>query len=240
MGGRARAGGRDRRDLLRDRPDRRQRRRRRRAPKRHESWFAALLEDPKRADDFVRHHLPSEIVEELDDTLPEALAEGFATPRLGQRVSDHVYRLGIKVRHGRSELLLHLEHRSTIDKTMAVRTQNYQSLLRLRVAGRNSRKVPLVLSLVAYHGHRPWNAGLSLSELIPTAGAVGKSQDAHRYLLSDLPRMKERALAADPVLRAGLLLMIYACRDRRVTAAEVARALAPFPYESELERRALL
>ncbi len=204
----------------------------------HENWFAALLEDDLRLADFLRHHLPSRMVAQLADSPPIRLSERHLTPELRKLVSDFVYLLPLKEGNGYPELVVNLEHHSSVFPAMARRTSVYESLLRFRLAGDDPKADPPVVVLIAYHGKRRWRAKRSLEERIVATGAIRDAQATHTYLLSDMFRMEEGALAEDPVLRAGLLLSTSMYR-KGVTAKVIARLLEPFPAGSRLEELAI-
>ncbi len=207
-------------------------------PVTHEAWLMALLHDLARLDEFLRLHLPGKMVAQFADSLPEPLPERHVTPTLRQRVSDQVYCLKLKKRKGvRPELLVNVEHQSTIDPTMALRTNEYQAPAMRRWAVRNPDLVPPVIVLVTYHGAKKWDAKLSVEELTRATGAIAAAQTRHRYFVCDLAQMQESERARDPVLRAGLTMLVRAYQGG-LTVDEIARLLKPFPSGSQLERMA--
>ncbi len=205
----------------------------------HDGWFLLLMLDPARVADFIRHHLPEEMVAQLDDSPPVPVPERYVTPALQQGASDRAFRLALKPGQGHSHILVVLEHQSTVDQNMALRTNADDAQLRRQMADLSKGKVPPpVILLVTYHGNEVWTAPQTLEDIPPVAGAIGAAQSKHKYVLCDLARKKECELAEDPVLRAGLLMMIHMYREG-TTADDIARFLEPFPAGSPLEKPAL-
>ncbi len=205
----------------------------------HQAWFAALIRNPERADDFLRRHLPAGVVAQLADSLPERLPTGHLTPVLGERDSDHMFLLKLKDGVGPSHLVVILEHQSTVDLTMARRTCVYEALTAhgMKECGL-PEDLPIVV-VIAYHGRRNWTAKLNRENMNPAKGAIARLRSTrHRYYLCDLYRMSERKMAEDAVLRAGLSMSTCAYR-KSVTVEEIARLLEPFPSGSQLEEMAL-
>ncbi len=176
---------------------------------------------------------------QLADSLPERLPTGHLTPVLGERDSDHMFLLKLKDGVGPSHLVVILEHRSTVDLTMARRTYVYEALTAhgMKECGL-PEDLPIIV-LIAYHGRRNWTAKLNRENMNPAKGAIARLRSTrHRYYLCDLYRMSERKMAEDPVLRAGLSMSTCAYR-KSVTVEEIARLLEPFPSGSQLEEMAL-
>ncbi len=205
----------------------------------HDGWFRVLMEIPEFADDFIRRHIPPEIAARLDDALPVLMSGLFVTHGLERRTSDLVFRLKLREGNKSSHLYVIIEHQSTRDPAMAVRTGVYRALLRDKLASIETGQVPPILVLVAYHGKVAWDSCRKLEDMIPCEGEILEEQGTHRYLLSDLPRKKESELADSPVLTAGLLMLVYVYREK-VTVSEAVRLLAPIPEGGELEKKAIL
>ncbi len=205
----------------------------------HEAFFAALMRVPEYADEFVRRHLPADVVDQLADALPRRLPTRHLTPNLRQPESDHVFLLRLKEGNGCSHILVVVEHQSRVHSDMARRTFRYEALLTDRLeTGELDEPVPVFI-LVAYRGTEEWSAEQTLEGMDAAVGAVDDERSTrHRYYLCDLCRMDKDELAEDPVFQGGLLLLI--CEYGKETSVdEVARLLEPFPSGSLLEEMAL-
>jgi len=174
----------------------------------HDNGYKRLFSHPEMVADLLRGFVREEWVHDLDFSTLERVSGSYVTPELYGRESDVVWR----VRWGRDRWLyvyLLIEFQSTVDPFMALRVMVYVGLLyqdlvkhrRLTAAG----KLPPILPLVLYNGHRPWDAARNLVELIEEVpGGLERYRPQLRYCLLDEERIADSELESLRNLAAAL------------------------------------
>ncbi|MEE9452203.1 MAG: Rpn family recombination-promoting nuclease/putative transposase [Gammaproteobacteria bacterium] len=156
----------------------------------HDSSYKQLLSHPKMVRDLLIGFFRDDWVKDLDYTTLERFDVNYIAEDLRKKADDIVWR----VRHKGEWLwvVLLIEFQSTVDKYMAVRMTAYLGLLYLDIIkqekGKFPRgKLPPVLPLVIYNGHRPWTAPVNFHELLDDRipERLKKYQPSLRYWLLD-------------------------------------------------------
>ena len=200
----------------------------------HDSLFRAALEDPGRAADFLRCHLPARIRRDFADEPPEILDASFVDDSLGNQQSDRLLR--VKLRNGgRAYVHAVIEHASSVDPSMAFRLLRY----RVRVWEREMEttgvrdRLPPVYAVVVYHGKARWTAPRSVLDMVDGPPALRSQLRGFGYQLRDIARMRSDRLAEHPELKGVLLTLKYEYRDR-VAPRVVLRIEELVPEETKL------
>ena len=168
----------------------------------HDPIYKKLFGFPDMVRDLLRAVGPDWIDEVDLGTLDQLSAEYVGD--LGQtRRGDAAWR--VRFRDRRLDLLVLLEFQSTIDAHMALRNNEYTTLLYQELARRKELgppgQWPPVVPVVLYNGDAPWTAALEMRDLIGTPPAVlSRCQPSQYSLLLD-----ERRVAVDD-LPAGNLM----------------------------------
>ena len=168
----------------------------------HDPIYKRLFGFPDMVRDLLRAVGPAWIDDVDLGTLEQLSAEYVGD--LGQtRRGDAAWR--VRFRDRPLHLLVVLEFQSTIDAHMALRNNEYTTLLYQELARRKKLgppgQWPPVVPVVLYNGDAPWTAALEMRDLIGTPPAVlSPCQLSQRSLLLD-----ERRVAVDD-LPAGNLM----------------------------------
>lgn len=141
---------------------------------------------------------PPAIFRELDFSTLECCSPDHVTKNFFQYHDDILWRVRWKTTW--CYLYIILEFQSTVDYFMAVRVLVYTALLWERLIRNGEIKVgmqlPLVFPAVIYRGSKPWNAPLSLRELLGVVPEVVKVyQPQQEYFLLDEHALSEEAMA---------------------------------------------
>ena len=188
----------------------------------HDSYFRAILEDPKRAADFLRRHLPAGIVRLLADEPPELEDGSFVDDVLRNRQVDRLFR--VKLKSGEFIFVI-VEHASSVVPDMAHRLRRYrQQIWDREEAARDAKpgRMTPILALVVYHGKALWDAPHSHGDVM-TGGPAPQPKSTEDpelhgqmygpdYLVRDIGSVPKNQLAGDPDLMAGLLLLMHRYR----------------------------
>lgn len=207
----------------------------------HDSLFKFAFSDPEAVTALVFPSLPSALVKRCDwSQLRPALTENL-DDELRKSHCDAVFTAPISgLGSGASSpdtlmLHLHMEHQSTSDPSMVLRSLSYCATLLLthhRVSGRKwSRpRPPLVVPVVVSHAPGGWKAALSLDELYELdeelEAQVRPIRTQHRYLLIDLAKLDDDGLR-ERATDAFRHLVLFALREgRNAQVLQKLRALA--------------
>ena len=148
-------------------------------------------------------------IDRIDFSTLEAMPTELIDKAFRSRFTDRLWRVRIRDEDGTIHWLhvvVLLEFQATVDWLMALRMQSYavrtyEDMWSGRTPNSKSR-LPPILGIVVYTGRRPWNAALSVSDLVPLGirpaepvppevpSLTGESYvllDFHRLDLADLP-----------------------------------------------------
>jgi hypothetical protein len=184
-----------------------------RPAQRHDAFFQSLLDRPDNAGALLRERLPAEVAALLADEPPELVPGSFVSKRLRGYRTDRLYRA--RTLSGRPALVYALiEHKSTPDPRLPLQLLGYQCQVLEhwdRTEGRGAdgaqRPLPALVTLVVYHGARPWTVPLSLAEATDADPTMRPYCLDYRYSLADLGRIPDAELSRERRLRVGLLIL---------------------------------
>ena len=192
--------------------------------------------------DFLRGYVHQPWVHSVDFDSLERVNSSYVHEADQQRIGDVVWRFRLKDGSGWVYTYLLLELQSKIDRHMALRMMVYvgllyQDLIKQKQFGPDGL-LPAIFPAVIYNGKRPWNAPLSLSELIT------KVPEPMRALLPNmsyylLDEGRVQPLAPDNILSA-IIEMERAPDAKQLSAAlERARKLLDVSGNQSLGRTLL-
>lgn len=199
-------------------------------PTPHDALFKAAFSDPGLAREVLAAVLGPPLAEQLDLSSLTLVSGDFVDEALQGRHADLVFSATLA---GHPALVYVLyEHQSTDDRWMGLRVLTYKT--RLRESLRKSRPdlalLPPIVSVVLFHGARPWRSPRHFEALIdPPPGPAGEA------LLPHVPRfcfvLHDLGVAHDalPQLPARARLVLQALQHTRLMAdvAQRFRELAP-------------
>jgi len=135
----------------------------------HDLSFKSLFSHPDLVRDLVLGFIDDDWLHDLDYNTLERVNGSYVTDDLRARSDDVVWR----VRAGGKWVYLYLlfEFQSSVDKHMALRMMVYTGLLYQDLIksgqGLPKGRLPPVLPIVLYNGHRRWTAPTNIADLIP-------------------------------------------------------------------------
>ena len=186
----------------------------------HDLFARYTFGHPERAVAELRAVLPPHVVSEVDWSSLRREPGSVVDPELRETESDLLFTAHL--RSGQPLLLyVLLEHQSRVDGWMALRMLRYvvRQLERWRQEHPDSKRLPLVIPLVMYHGTEGlWTAPRRVEELFELPGE--EEQREHwralvprfEYLLDDLTAEREEALRGrpgPPLARLAWLVLRY-------------------------------
>lgn len=132
----------------------------------HDAVFRAAFRKKEVAGAFFRHWLPENIRKHMNFDTLEITDATYVDEKLRDKHSDIVYKAKMK----RRTVFLYLlfEHQSSPDPVMVFRVLCYMVNLwkEYRDQHPKTKKLPMIVPLVLYHGKRKWKAPVQFREMI--------------------------------------------------------------------------
>lgn len=136
----------------------------------HDALFRAAFADPVRAGELLRSALPAALVAAIDWTTLRAVDPAFVDPELGEHHADLLF----EARAGRRRVLIRLlyEHKATFERFLMLQVMRYHLRVweRFRAEQPEAELLPAIVSVVLYHGQRPWQGPTDLRGLLDLEG----------------------------------------------------------------------
>jgi predicted transposase YdaD len=192
----------------------------------HDDLFHYVLGHERYAADLLRVALPPKFAARLQwRTLkgrPTVLVD------LGLRGSHNDFIFSVRMRGRSQPIFLLLEHQTRVDRRMAARIRRYVARLQewWRRQHPHSRKEPLLVTVVLYHGRDLWTASCRLEELLDIPLEAAEEEQWLEYLLRlsyrlyDLMQRSEEELQALPCAPLVRLALVLARRASLKTLGE--------------------
>ncbi|MEZ4268758.1 MAG: Rpn family recombination-promoting nuclease/putative transposase [Myxococcota bacterium] len=188
-------------------------------PNAHDRFFRAVFSQPENAAAHFRQYLPRELVDALDLERASLESGSLVPAAMKQREADLLYRVPLRpevvpARAGGDGAEVYVfvlfEHQSKVDPMMPLRMLLYMTGIweRAWVERDTPVRLPAIIPIVLYHGHRRWKAARAFQDLIDLPPEILASVSGYlpsfRFLLNDLKRIEDSDLQFHPVL--GLVL----------------------------------
>jgi hypothetical protein len=183
----------------------------------HDRYFRETFGRVEIARDFLRHHLPGELLASVDLSTLEVSPDTFVAEDLRQDCSDLVYRIAFADSELRIYLLL--EHKSRPEHWTLLQLLRYAVAAgeQYRKQHPQARHLPPVYPLGLYHGEREWKAPLSFHELVaPLPDALKPFVPQFRCELHDISVRSQVEIKGATLTRLAQLALRYIFTDQPV------------------------
>lgn len=183
-------------------------------PRPHDALIKTAFADPAHAAALLREIVPATISKDIAWNTLRGETSSFVDPKLSDRHSDLVFSARLRI-GAQSPVYILLEHQSTRDSTMPLRTLSYQSRIWDHVCKVNrAAPLPPILAVLVSHVRGGWTTARTLGELFDPAvracpGLAAWVPDPP-LIIEDLAQRSNadllaRSLAAFPKLALWLL-----------------------------------
>ena len=180
----------------------------------HDKFFKEVFSHKDTAGDFLANYLPEPVLNLLDRDRIEIVKESFIEKELKEYFSDLLYKVSLA--ESPAYLYMLFEHKSYPDRLTALQVLEYMvKIWRLHLKQNPGKGLlPLIISLVVYHGTEPWRSGTRLTDLLtgPKEALTDYIPD-FQFLLYDLTRYGDEDIKGMIVSRVGLLVMKHIFRE---------------------------
>jgi predicted transposase/invertase (TIGR01784 family) len=176
----------------------------------HDHFFRQVFGEKEIAGEFLRLYLSPSMAVLLDTETVELVNTSFIDEDLKEHLSDLLYR--VKLRHQEGDVLIYilLEHKSRPDKWVSLQLLRYLTQIWENARRENATELPLVFSVVFYHGKSPWRISRKFSALFeenPNLEFLPQFIPSFDYHLFDLSKYDDNRLQGKPALVAALRLL---------------------------------
>jgi len=135
----------------------------------HDALVKSFLTHPEHVLGLLQAALPRKFGRRVDWQTLKLCSSSFIDRRARQRHGDLLF--SARMRGTGRLIYVLLEHQSTRDRSLPWRAYRYHESIWTRVtrARNDVRWLPLIITVVLYHGRRPWRGPLRLSDLFDTS-----------------------------------------------------------------------
>ena len=179
----------------------------------HDRFFKAVFSRTEVAEDFLRHHLPADILALIRPGSLEIGKDSFIDPELKEHYSDLLY--SIQMTTGQpGHVYLLFEHKSRPHPLIALDLLRYMTgIWGQAVKSGQGTPLPVILPIVLYHGRRQWRVATDFGSLFDIPPALVSHLPDYCYRLTDLSAFTDDELRGGVLLQAALLVMKYIFQD---------------------------
>src|SRR5579872_5875794 len=132
----------------------------------HDKTFKATISDVRVAREFFAEYLPKTVLALIDLSTLKLSPNTYIDKELQAFNSDVLYEVGMKDQT-KAFLYLLVEHQSSVNPLMPFRLWNYKTRIWSEYLKQTDAKcLPMIFSLVFYHGREPYNGHRTLADLI--------------------------------------------------------------------------
>ena len=176
-------------------------------PNPHDRLFREIWSDRAVAADFLSHYLPSNILARVDLSSIRISKDSFVESDLRAYYADILYQLSLSGRPGFIYLLF--EHKSRPERWVHLQLLGYlRDIWRLHLKQQGGRRLPVIVTMLLYHGRRPWSGPSRFMDLMePPARDLSAHVPDFEFILRDLSRFSDDEIRGPVLTRATLRLI---------------------------------
>lgn len=160
----------------------------------HDVFFKDSMKDLRVAREFFQKHLPQDLQQAMHWDSLELQASTYSDILRSETISDIVYKVLLQEKEAYFHLMV--EHQSTPDSLMAFRAENYRCNLLAQYIKQNpeAKMIPLVITLVLYHGQKHWDCVRDVRDLVDAPASLVEAYAFRPYQLIDLTTIEDEVL----------------------------------------------
>jgi len=159
----------------------------------HDRFFKSAMKDVRIAREFIACYLPNHVREVINLDSLILCPNSYVNNELALSASDVLYKAIVAGEEAYVYLLC--EHQSTVDALMAFRVWQYIVAIwaeHLKESG--SKKLPLVIPLVFYHGEQAYTASQDIRDLIQAPASLIENVLFQPFTLIDTHQLSDEKL----------------------------------------------
>jgi len=179
----------------------------------HDEFVRAYLSDKETAISFFQNYLPSEITDHINFKTLSMPKDSFISKKMARYYSDILYEVHLK--DTQAFIYLLIEHKSKKDTFVGFQLLKYciQIWELYLKHNKNSKKLPIILPMVIYHGEAEWGVNTDFISLVDVPENM---QDAiqdyipnFKYNLQDISHISDGEIQGNILLQIMLMTLKY-------------------------------
>ena len=175
----------------------------------HDAFFKKTFSKREIAEDFLKNYLPRDVLEHINlKTLTNQNGE-YIDEKLKKDFSDLLYQVEIDGQKGYIYILF--EHKSYEDEKVIFQLLRYMTKIWEERMDSKSKKVPVIIPLVIYHGKNVWKIDTRLWKYIERIDEMPKAIQRmipdFTFRLYDYSPKSETAIKGRAILQAVLKML---------------------------------
>jgi predicted transposase/invertase (TIGR01784 family) len=175
----------------------------------HDEFVKQYLSEKETAASLFREHLPHHISRNIDYGSLEIAKDTFVDSKLSEFLSDLLYKVNIK--KSASFIYVLIEHKS--DQKIVTGFQLLQYMVHIwelfLKQNRKSKKLPVIIPLVIYHGTRKWKFNTDFISLFDVPENMEEYVPNFKYNLCDISHISDEEIKGTVLLRIMCLTLKY-------------------------------
>jgi len=173
----------------------------------HDSFFKQVFGQQENARSFLLSTLPKDVAQCLDLSILEPSPASFVDENLRQAHSDLLFRTQL-TNGTETAVYLLFEHKSAADPLTVFQVLRY--ILKINEQRlRDQLELCCVIPVVVYHGTNPWNAAVSLRQLISVPPPLEPFVPDFSLQIMDLGQIQDSEFHGDAIFCATILVFKY-------------------------------
>jgi recombination-promoting nuclease RpnB len=162
-------------------------------PKAHDHFFRMMMSDKRVAREFFESHLPRNMLAVADLNYLELQSSSYIDDIRKESIADMLFKTLIAGHE--AYLYLLVDHQSRPDKLMPFRILKYLcNVIEHHLKENNSKRIPLILPIVVYHGRQAWNYSNDIHDLVDAPKELIDQYFLKPFTLLDLNKIEDEDL----------------------------------------------
>jgi len=161
--------------------------------KAHDHFFRKMMSDTEVACDFFKAHLPKEVLAVTDLASLELQSSSYIDDMRNESIADMLFKTIVDGH--KAYLYLLVDHQSRPDELMPFRLLKYLcNVIDQDLKETDSKRIPLILPIVVYHGKQPWNYSNAINDLVDAPRKLVDTYFLKPFTLLDLNKIDDAEL----------------------------------------------
>ena len=161
--------------------------------KAHDHFFRMAMSDKRVAREFFETHLPEDLRKIVDLNCLELQSGTYIDDMRQESIADMLYKTVIEGHE--AYLYLAVDHQSRPDELMPFRILKYVcNIIDQHINNTGSKRIPLILPLVVYHGKQPWLYSTDINDLVDAPKKLVETHFLKPFMLVDLNLIDDAVL----------------------------------------------
>jgi predicted transposase/invertase (TIGR01784 family) len=161
--------------------------------KAHDHFFRMAMSDTRVSREFFEAHLPNDLWNIVDLACLELQSGTYIDDMRQESIADMLFKTMMDGHE--AYLYLVVDHQSRPDEMMPFRILKYIcNIIAQHLKDTDSKRIPLIMPLVVYHGTSVWNYSTNINDLVDAPNNLVETYFLKPFTLIDLNRIDDAVL----------------------------------------------